>query len=74
MNKNLVQLLSDIDDLNQSISQSIANLAYVTEENSNKLSSQLEKVNSSIDVNTLVTGIAAYQAYKINKNTRSLRE
>ena len=74
VNKNLVQLLSDIDDLNQSISQSIANLAYVTEENSNKLSSQLEKVNSSIDVNTLVTGIAAYQAYKINKNTKSLRE
>jgi hypothetical protein len=74
VNRNLVQLLSDIDDLNQSISQSIANLAYVTEESSNKLSSQLEKVNSSIDLNTLVTGITAYQAYKINKNIKSLKE
>ena len=46
---------------------------YVTKENSNELTSQLERVNSSIDLNTLVTGINAYQSYKTNKNTKHLR-
>jgi len=72
VNENLVQLLTSIDNLNESISQSIADLSYVTEENSNELSIQLKKVNSSIDLNTLITGIGAYQNYKTNKNTKHL--
>ena len=73
VNENLVELLTKIDNLNQSISDGIASLTYVTKENSNELTSQLERVNSSIDLNTLVTGINAYQSYKTNKNTKHLR-
>jgi hypothetical protein len=73
VNENLVELLTKIDNLNQSISDEIASFRYVTEENSNELTSQLEKVSSSIDLNTLVTGINAYQSYKTNKNTKHLR-
>ena len=36
------------------------------------LSENLNSIESSIDLNTLVTGIGSYQMYKINKNTKSL--
>lgn len=73
VNENLVRLLTKIDNLNNSISASIANMNYITEKNSKELSGQLEKVNSSIKLNTFIAGVNAYQNYKTNKNTKSLR-
>jgi len=53
------------------------NLSYVTQESfeelNNSVINQLKEVESSINTNDLLTGIQAYQLYKINKNTKGLR-
>ena len=38
------------------------------------INSSLSSIDSSISLNTFVTGIQTYQMYKVNKNTKSLRE
>ena len=39
---------------------------------STSINKQLSFINSSVDLNTIITGINPYQSYKINKNTKSL--
>ena len=62
-----------INDMGQSIVQEIGELSYVTEESNQKLDNRLNEVDSSIQANNLLSGIQAYQMYKINNNTKSLR-
>ena len=73
INYNLKKLLVKIDDLNHSITSSIESLTYVTETNLEQLSNELNSINSAVNLNNLISGINAYQTYKIGKNTKSLR-
>lgn len=59
------------------ICNELMNLQFISEDISegiNGLSKGLSEINSSIQTNNLLTGIQTYQLYKINKNTRGLRE
>jgi hypothetical protein len=49
-------------------------LNSTTEESVQLLKDGLDSVNSSIKINNLLTGIQTHQMYRINKNTKSLRE
>jgi hypothetical protein len=51
-----LEIVSSLDMLTDEIQQS-----------SNMLSKNLESIESSIDVNTFITGIGVYQMYKMNK-------
>lgn len=74
----LDDLMYSIYSMEQNIVDELSHLSYVTQEsfeNLNKsVTKQLKEVESSINTNNLLAGIQAYQLYKINKNTRSLRE
>jgi hypothetical protein len=70
----LTQLLYSIDEMSQSIVSGLSELTYVTEESNRNLINQLGEIESSIQVNNLLTGIQTYQMYKINQNTKGLRE
>ena len=73
----LGELLSKINDFENSLVDSLNELSYTTEDGFSNLkesvSLELNSINSSLDVNNFLTGIQTYQMYKINKNTRSLR-
>jgi len=59
------------------ICNELMNLQFISEDISegiNGLSKGLSEIDSSIQTNNLLTGIQTYQLYKINKNTRGLRE
>ena len=45
----------------------LVQLSYVTEQSNQQLRNQLQSINSSIDANNLLTGINAYQTYKLRK-------
>ena len=60
------RIINSIDDLTYTTSSSIESL-------SNNVQSELQSINSSIKFNNLLTGIQAYQMYKINLNTKSLK-
>jgi len=63
-----------IQEVGEKIVDEIGNLSYVTEESNRMLSNQLQEIDSSLQTNNLLTGIQTYQMYKINKNTKSLRD
>lgn len=44
------------------------------DELNHSVTQSLQSVNSSVNFNNLLTGIQTYQLYKINKNTKSLRD
>jgi hypothetical protein len=67
-------LMYAIQDMGDSIVNELGNLSFLTEELNNSLTTQLNDVESAINTNNLLTGIQTYQLYKINKNTRNLRE
>jgi hypothetical protein len=73
----LDDLMQSIYNMEQNIVSELSYLSYVTQESFDDLNrsvtSQLREVESSINTNNLLTGIQAYQLYKINKNTKSLR-
>ena len=73
----LDDLLYSIYNMEQNIVSELSHLSYVTQESfedlNRSVTSQLKEVESSMNMNNLLTGIQAYQLYKINKNTRSLR-
>ena len=64
----------EIREMSKSINESISDLSYVTEKTSSSLEKRLKEVNSSIQTNNLLTLINTYQTYKVNKNTKSLRD
>lgn len=73
----LDDLMYSIYNMEQNIVSELSNLSYVTqgsfEDLNRSVTSQLKEVKSSINTNSLLTGIQAYQLYKINKNTKELR-
>jgi len=80
----LVNIGDKLDDLMYSIYQmeskivsEIGNLSYVTQESfselNNSVSRQLGEIDSTLKFNNLLTGIQSYQLYKMNKNSKSLR-
>jgi len=70
----LSNLMYSIEEMGQNIVNEIGHLSYVTEESNQMLSNQLQDIDSSLQTNNLLTGIQTYQMYKINKNTKGLRE
>jgi hypothetical protein len=70
----LESLMYEIRDMGNQLSNSFADLSYVTEESNRQLTEQLSGIDSSIQTNNLLTGIQTYQMYKVNKNTKSLKE
>lgn len=69
----LDNLMYSINEMGQNIIQEIGELGYVTEESNQLLNNKLEEIDSSIQTNNLLTGIQAYQSYKTNRNTKSLK-
>ena len=67
-------LMYEIRDMGNQLSNSFADLSYVTRESNRQLTEQLSAIDSSIQTNNLLTGIQTYQMYKVNKNTKSLKE
>ena len=73
----LDDLMYSIYNMEQNIVSELSHLSYVTQESfedlNRSVTSQLKEVESSINTNNLLTGIQAYQLYKINGNTKGLR-
>jgi hypothetical protein len=73
----LDDLMYSIYNMEQNIVSELSHLSYMNQESfedlNRSVTSQLKEVKSSINTNNLLTGIQAYQLYKINKNTRGLR-
>ena len=73
----LDDLMESIYNMEQNIVSELSHLSYVTQASFEDLNisvtNQLREVESSINTNNLLTGIQAYQLYKINKNTKVLR-
>lgn len=72
----LDDLMYSIYNMEQNIVSELSHLSYITQESFDDLNrsvtNQLKEVESSINTNNLLSGIQAYQLYKINKNTRGL--
>jgi hypothetical protein len=70
----LDDLMQSIYNMEQNIVSELSHLSYVTQESfedlNRSVTNQLKEVESSINTNNLLTGINAYQLYKINKNTK----
>jgi hypothetical protein len=73
----LDDLMYSIYNMEQNIVNELSHLSYITQESfedlNRSVTNQLREVESSINTNNLLTGIQTYQLYKINKNTKSLR-
>jgi len=74
INNSLDDIMNEIRELGQDIVSSIGDLSFITEETGQLVQEGLDSVNSSIQTNNLLTGIQTYQMYKINQNTKSLKE
>lgn len=74
LNSNIKGLMYEIRDMGDRIVNSIEDLSYITEKSTRLLDSRLGEIDSSIKTNNFLTMIQTYQTYKINKNTKSLRE
>jgi hypothetical protein len=72
----LDDLMESIYMMEQNIVSELGQLSYVTQESfeglNRSVTSQLKEVESSININNLLTSIQTYQLYKINKNTKGL--
>jgi hypothetical protein len=69
----LENLMYEIRDMGNQISNSIQELSYVTEESNRQLTNQLSEIDSTMKVGNLISTINTYQNYKNNKNTKNLR-
>ena len=63
----LDDVIYSIQDMSLEIVSSIDMLTDEIQQSSNRLSKNLESIESSLDVNTFITGIGVYQMYKTNK-------
>lgn len=72
----LDELMYSIYNMEQNIVNELSHLSYVTQESfedlNRSVTGQLSSIDSSIKFNNLLTGIQAYQMYKINRNTKGL--
>ena len=74
INNSLDDIMKEIRKVGQDIVSSVGELSFITEEMGQLVQEGLDSVNSSIQTNNLLTGIQTYQMYKINQNTKGLRE
>lgn len=74
LNSNIKDLMYEIREMGETIISSIEDLSYITEESTRMLDNRLGEIDSSIKTNNLLTLIQTYQTYKINKNTKSLKD
>ena len=73
VNLNLEKTNSKLDSLDYSL-WDISNSIQEGNKNLERSVNLLEDVKSGVNMNNLLTGIQTYQMYKINKNTKGLRE
>jgi len=70
---NIGKLIISIRQMEANIIGELGHLSYVTQDSYNQLSNnvtrELESINSSIRTNNLLTGINAYQTYKLRKGS-----
>lgn len=75
--KGIGELIVSIQQMEINIIRELEVMTYMTSTSIDELNSSvnesLKGINSSINFNTLLTGIQTYQMYEINKNTKSLR-
>jgi hypothetical protein len=74
VNVNLIDLMKELRDVGNGIVSSIEYLSFVTEESTRQITSKMEEIDSTLQVGNLLNLIQTYQMYKVNKNTKSLRE
>jgi len=74
LNSNIQDLMYEIRNMGNKIVRSIEDLSFITDRSSRMLDDKLKEINSSLDTNNLLTLINTYQTYKVNKNTKSLRD
>jgi len=76
VSQGLLGVMYSIQKMELSILDEMNNLTYVTQEGfsnlENSLSRELQSIDSSLRANNLLSGIQAYQLYKINKQTKGL--
>lgn len=69
-------LMYSIDRMEVNITNSLDVLTYSTQESfgtlNKSVTSELKSINSSINFNSLLTGIQTYQMYKINQNKKRI--
>ena len=70
----LYAFMYEIEASNRRIVNELSQLNESTKLLGGLISKELESIDSSIKFNNLLTGIQTYQMYKVNKNTKSLRE
>lgn len=74
----LTELMYSINQMEQNIVNEIGNLTYVTQKGFSDLqssvSNQLSSIDSTLQSGNLLSAIQTYQMYKINKNTKGLRQ
>ena len=58
--------------MEKNILNGLNNISYDISIFSDKVSSELKSINSSLNFNNLISGIQTYQLYKINKQTKGL--
>lgn len=70
------ELMYAIYEMENRLVDSIENLTYITQDSFGDLTKsvnlQLAEINTSLDINNLLTGIQTYQMYRINQNTKRL--
>tara|TARA_B100002019_G_scaffold148440_1_gene127791 strand:+ start:457 stop:732 length:276 start_codon:yes stop_codon:yes gene_type:complete len=71
INNNLKEVVSSIEQMNFSITSELKELNYISKKNTELIQENLNQINSSINLNTLINSINTYQNYKINKKTKS---
>lgn len=71
-------LMRSVETMERNIVNGLNELTYHTKESFSELShsitKELQSINSSVEFNSLLTGISTYQLYKINKQTKGLTE
>ena len=68
----LSEVVYSIQKMSTNVVSSLSKISSDINNSSELLSKNLKGIESSVDFNTLITGIGVYQMYKINKNTKSL--
>lgn len=77
INRNLDEIVNGLINIEESISNGFNSLNHTIDSNfddlNTNLSNGLENLNSTVAFGNMINAISAYQSYKINKNTKSLR-
>ncbi|AJR04688.1 hypothetical protein [Siansivirga zeaxanthinifaciens] len=77
INQNLNEVVNGLINIEESISNGFNSLNHTLDSNFNdlntNLSNGLENLNSTVAFGNMINAISAYQLYKVNKNTKSLR-